>query len=55
MDRGTWWATVPKGHRELDMTELTQHERTVYGDEYTYIQGQLSTYSTTDCTFFSPP
>ena len=29
----------PKGYRELDMTELTQHECTVYGDEYTYIQG----------------
>ena len=26
MDRGAWWATVsPWGHRELDMTEVTQH------------------------------
>ena len=29
----------PKGYRELNMTELTQHECTVYEDEYTYIQG----------------
>ena len=21
MDRGAWWATVPGGHRESDMTE----------------------------------
>ena len=27
----------PKGYRELDTTELTQHECTVYRDEYTYI------------------
>ena len=23
MDRGIWWATGPKGHKELDMTEAT--------------------------------
>ena len=25
MDRGAWWATVHGGHKELDMTEETQH------------------------------
>ena len=30
MDRGAWWATV-HGAAELDMTEVTQHERTGLG------------------------
>ena len=25
MDRGTWWATSPQGHKEQDITEVTQH------------------------------
>ena len=26
MDRGAWWATVsPWGHKELEMTEPTEH------------------------------
>ena len=26
MDRGTWWAAVHRGHKELDTTEqLTNH------------------------------
>ena len=25
MDRGAWWATVHKGRKESDTTEVTQH------------------------------
>ena len=25
MDRGSWQATVHKGHKELDVTEVTEH------------------------------
>ena len=28
MDREAWWATVHKGHKESDMTEVTLHART---------------------------
>ena len=31
MDRGAWWATVYKGHKESDMTEqLNIHAQTQY-------------------------
>ena len=29
MDRGAWRATVYRGHKELDMTEVTKHARRV--------------------------
>ena len=25
MDRGAWWATVHRGAKESDMTEVTEH------------------------------
>ena len=25
MDRGAWWATVHRGHKESDTTEVTEH------------------------------
>ena len=25
MDRGAWWAPSPRGHKELDRTEETEH------------------------------
>ena len=28
LDRGVWWATVHGGHKELDMTEATEHAST---------------------------
>ena len=33
MDRGAWWATVPWGHKESDMTEATQY--TFHGTDIT--------------------
>ena len=28
MDRGAWWATVHRVHKELDTTEVTEHAHT---------------------------
>ena len=30
MDRRAWWATVCRGHKELDMTEVTYHAHMLY-------------------------
>ena len=43
MDRGAKWATYPRGHKELDMTEVTEymrartHTHTHTHTVYTYI------------------
>ena len=28
IDRGTWWAIVHRGHKDLDKTEVTEHAHT---------------------------
>ena len=48
-DRGTWWATVHGGHKELDTTEVTWHTHTcthinVYTHTHTHIYIYTHTY-----------
>ena len=41
MDRGTWWTTSPQGHKELDMTEVTQHVCTLINtQEHSLLEGK---------------
>ena len=41
MDRGAWWATIPWGHKESDMTERLTHTH-IYTHTHKEILGDIA-------------